>query len=53
MSVINRTDTTNARATRNDIFPPATTARYVRISFVESSPPPALAEVELQGVIAR
>jgi hypothetical protein len=48
--LIDRRGATRSDGVRNDIFPPGTIARYVRITL--SSPLPALAEVELQGLIA-
>jgi hypothetical protein len=48
-TVIDRNQSENTRAERNDVFPPGTIARYVRLNFFD---PPKLAEVELQAVIA-
>jgi hypothetical protein len=47
---VDRRGTTRSDAVRNDVFPPGTMARFVRITL--DSPSPSLAEVELQGVIA-
>src|SRR6185503_16169684 len=50
---IKRLTTIEDRPTRTEIFPPAIVARYLRIDFPVGAHHPALAEVELQGVIAR
>jgi hypothetical protein len=50
---IKRLTTTEDRPSRTEIFPPATIARYVRIDFPAGPYHPALAEVELHGIIAR
>ena len=48
--VIDRRQSENTRAERNDVFPPGLVARYVRLSFADDDP--RLGEVEIQGILS-
>jgi hypothetical protein len=52
--VVDRRETVNTAAVRNDIFPPGAVARYVRVTFthVPDGARANLAEIELLGVLA-
>ena len=51
--VVDRRETVNTAAVRNDVYPPGAVARYWRLAIVAAPPgaPPALAEVELFGLL--
>jgi hypothetical protein len=50
---IDRSQTVNTKAVRNDVFNPGAVARYVRIRFVSAPQAiPNLAEVELLGILS-
>ncbi|HEV2293092.1 MAG TPA: glycoside hydrolase family 2 TIM barrel-domain containing protein [Tepidisphaeraceae bacterium] len=61
---VDQSETTSIKQVRHDIYPPGAVARYVRLTFVttrtseqtseqtSSQPPPALAEVQLFGILS-
>ena len=51
---VDRSQTPNTAPTRNDIYPPGTVARYIRLSFATVPPGDVagLAELEVHGVLS-
>jgi hypothetical protein len=53
-TAIDRTATENVKSTREDIFPPGITARYVRMTFHSTPPPerPNLVDLKIFGILS-